>query len=108
MDQKQIDEYKKHLEKERIILMAEISQNEKPVSFGMDTEDPDEGTDRSEAVGDQLAVAEDLKNRLADIDSALEKIRTGKYGFCEKCGKPIEKEVLDIDPESRFCKRDKS
>jgi DnaK suppressor protein len=107
MDQKQLEGYKKQLEKERAILMMEIAQNEKPANFGSDTEDPDEGTDRSEAVGDQLAVAEDLKARLADIDTALEKIRTGKYGICEKCDKPIEKEILDIDPESRFCKRHK-
>jgi len=34
----------------------------------------------------------------------LGKIQTGTYGICEKCGKPIEHEILAIDPESRFCK----
>ena len=26
---------------------------------------------------------------------------------CEKCGEQIEEEILNIDPESRFCKKDK-
>ena len=104
METKQVEEYKKRLEKERILLMAEIKQNEKPVDFGNDVDHLDEETDESEEVGNQLAVAQDLKNRLDDIDVALGKIYAGKYGVCEKCGGPIEKEILDIDPESRLCK----
>jgi len=108
MDQTQIDGYKRRLEKERMLIAREIKNNESPIDVGADTEDPDEETDKSEILGDQIAVAEDLKRRLADVDVALEKIRKGTYGICEKCGKPIEKEILDIDPESRLCKRDKS
>jgi DnaK suppressor protein len=107
MEQKQIAEYKDKLEKEKRLLLVEIRNNEKPVDVGADTEDPDEETDKSELMGDQLAVANDLRTRLTDIDAALEKIRIGKYGICEKCDKPIEKEILDIDPESRFCKHHK-
>jgi RNA polymerase-binding transcription factor DksA len=58
-------------------------------------------------VSTQLAIAGDLKNRMDDINNALQKIGTGKYGICEKCGEPIEEEILNIDPESRFCKKDK-
>jgi RNA polymerase-binding transcription factor DksA len=58
-------------------------------------------------VGNQLAIAQDLKLRLDDIEAALEKIREGKYGICEKGGEEIEEEVLDIDPESRLCKNHK-
>jgi len=41
--------------------------------------------------------------RLNEIDIALGKIQNGTYGVCEKCGVPIEPEILSIDPESRFC-----
>ena len=109
MENKLIDEYKKRLEKERDLLMKEIKQAEKPQSFGHDTENPDEETDESEEFGNQLAVATDLKNRLGEIDIALSKIYAGKnYGICEQCGKPIEKNILDVDPESRLCKHCKS
>lgn len=104
MEKPDIEAYKKRLEAERKLLLAEIAQNEKPVDLGTDTEDPDEETDKSEEMGNQLAVAQDLKYRLDEIDVALSKIQTGKYGICESCGKPIEKNVLDVDPESRLCK----
>lgn len=104
-----IAEYKKRLEKERALLMAEIKQSEKPqISETIERQDPDDGSDESEEVGNQLAIAHDLKNRLDEIDIALGKIYAGTYGNCEKCGKPIEKEILDIDPESRLCKHCKS
>jgi RNA polymerase-binding transcription factor DksA len=104
METTQIEEYKKRLEKERTLLLAEIKQNERPTDFGSDTENPDEETDESEEFGNQLAIAQDLKNRLDEIDAALGKIYAGNYGICEKCGKPIGREVLDVIPESRLCK----
>jgi DnaK suppressor protein len=107
MDKQKLEGYKKKLEAERKLLVSEIKQSEKPVDVGNDLEDPSEETDKSEQLGDQLAIAGDLKNRLSEVDLALEKIHNGKYGTCEKCGKPIESEILDIDPESRFCKNDK-
>jgi len=33
----------------------------------------------------------------------LEKIKKGKYGICEKCGKKIPEERLKAFPEARFC-----
>ena len=108
METKKLDEYGKRLERERILLLAEIKRNEKPTDFGSDTDHLDEETDESEEFGNQLAVANDLKTRLGDIDIALGKIRSHDYGLCEECGKAIEFAVLDIDPESRFCKHCKS
>lgn len=108
MDTHRLQEYKKKLEKERGLLFLEIGQNETPKSFGNDPEDPDEETDKSEEFGNQLAVAQDLKNRLSEVDIALGKIQTGNYGVCEACGKPIGAEILDVDPESRFCKHCKA
>jgi DnaK suppressor protein len=104
MEKQKVDEYKKRLETERRLLLAEITQDEKPVDLGADTEDPDEETDKSEEMGNRLAAAQDLKYRLDEIDVALSKIQNGKYGICENCEKPIEASVLDVDPESRLCK----
>jgi RNA polymerase-binding transcription factor DksA len=41
---------------------------------------------------------------LRDINLALEKIKKGNYGICEKCGKEIEIDRLEAIPEARFCK----
>lgn len=107
MIDEQLKEYKTKLEKERAMLLAEIKQTEVQPEFGSDVDHFDEEADEAEEVGNQLAVGQDLKNRLAEIDIALGKIQSGGYGICEKCGKNIEKEILDIDPESRYCKEDK-
>jgi len=104
MNQDQLKEYKTKLEKERTIIAAEIARDEKPVDFGSDIDHGDEDSDKSEEVGDQLAAARSLKDRLNEIGIALGKIQNGVYGVCEKCGKAIEHEILAIDPESRFCK----
>ena len=107
MTQEKLNGYKRKLEQERVLILAEIEQNEKPVDFGSDIDHFDEKTDQTEEMADQLGVAQDLKLRLDDIDVALAKIQNGNYGICEKCGKEIEDEILEIDPESRLCKNDK-
>ncbi len=111
MDEIQLEAYKQKLEKERTLLLNEIKQFERPTDFGHDTESPDEETDATEALGNQLAMANDLKIRLDEIDIALGKIyagRSGKYGVCEKCERAIGRDVTDAAPESRLCKRCKS
>lgn len=104
MNQETIQTYKIKLETERRLILEEIKKAEKPVDFGSDVEHYEDEADEAESVGNQLAIAQGLKARLDDIEVALAKIVEGKYGICEKCGKPIETEILDIDPESRLCK----
>jgi len=50
-----------------------------------------------EAIGSQ-----DLK-RLRMIDSALTRIKQGKYGLCMKCGKKIPRERLEAIPYALMC-----
>ncbi len=108
MNQEKIKEYKEALEKERLLCVSEIKQNETPVDFGSEPDDESDESDKTEDFGNRLAVINDLKNRLNEIDSALEKIRSEKYGLCEKCSEKIESSILDIDPESRYCKNCKT
>lgn len=63
----------------------------------------EEGADEVEEYSVLLSVKESLEKKLANIEKALEKIKKGKYGFCEKCGKEISKEKLKACPETRFC-----
>jgi RNA polymerase-binding transcription factor DksA len=41
-----------------------------------------------------------------DIERALRKLATGRYGTCEACGEPIAEERLEMLPATRFCVRD--
>ena len=58
----------------------------------------------SEEYGKQLSIAQILKGRLIAINKALWKFKKKKYGICEKCGKKIEPELLNLVLESELCK----
>lgn len=99
---------KKRLEKEQADIIAEMNHLEEPeaVDMGDDKADPaGEEADKMEELETDTAINVDLKGRLDVVKATLFKIEHGKFGFCEKCGAEIEKDVLDVDPESRWCKQ---
>lgn len=102
--QKDLEKFKNKLEEEKKSIVSKLKRLTKIPEFGSDVDSFDEETDESEEYGNQLAVAQDFKNRMTDIESALIKIEKGKYGICEKCKKEISLELLEVNPESRLCK----
>jgi DnaK suppressor protein len=48
------------------------------------------------------AVAQGLRNRLAAIDRAEERLRTGTYGVSVRSGVPIPDERLEADPAAEL------
>ena len=44
-----------------------------------------------------------LQERLRKIDDALDRVMSGSYGHCSKCGRWIEDTNLDFDPAIAFC-----
>lgn len=48
-------------------------------------------------------LANDQKQRLAEIDKVLARIAAGKYGICDSCGKPIAPERLEAMPIATLC-----
>jgi RNA polymerase-binding protein DksA len=79
------------------------SEDFKEIVEGMDPKDlvdiASDDIDRKmiEAIG-----AQELK-RLKLIDSALTRIRQGKYGLCMKCGKKIPHDRLEAIPYALMC-----
>lgn len=104
MDQSKIDGYKTKLEKQRAELMKALKEDEKPEDFGSDIDSLEEEASESEAADNRMAAGAGLKERINEIDMALNKILVGKFGLCEKCGNQIEEEVLRVSPESQLCK----
>lgn len=64
----------------------------------------EKGADEVEEFASLLPLKESLEKKLNEISIALEKIKKGKYGICEKCQKEIEKERLELFPEAKYCK----
>jgi RNA polymerase-binding protein DksA len=49
------------------------------------------------------ALLRQARERLADLDRALEQLGEGTYGICESCGEPIAPERLAARPAARTC-----
>ncbi len=104
MDIQLLEKFKNQLVRLKGFLMDRVKNLQKVPEFGNDVDSGDEETDETEEFGTQLSIAQNYKEKLADIDTALDKIKKHKYGICERCGKPISKDVLEAAPESKFCK----
>lgn len=98
-----ITELKTRLLGEKARLEHEI-KDLSAADFGDDTDHGEEEAEEDEQIANNLGVATDFTERINDIDSALRKIADGTYGKCERCGKDIEPELLEVNPESRLCK----
>jgi len=107
VDKQNLENLKNKLEEEKIDLENEIEKLKVAPDFGDDVDSGEEESDESAATDNQMSMMETFKERLANVETALEKMQNDKYGICEKCGEEISMQVLEVDPESRLCKTDK-
>lgn len=49
------------------------------------------------------AIQTQVDRRLIQIKKALTRLRIGKYGVCEKCGRMIDTDRLMVMPETTLC-----
>jgi DnaK suppressor protein len=113
-----LQKLKQKLEKEKIIIEEElkkIARKDEKLPDDWDTIFPkydggkssgsalEEAADEVEEYETLLPIEYILETELRDINSALEKIKKGKYGKCEKCQKEIPISRLKVSPEARFC-----
>lgn len=101
------DKIEKSLLKQQQEVEAEIKSLEQddPVnSLGM-AESSEPGTDSwvADTHGRVMAMKESLKNLLSRIKNQLAALKSGKYGKCTSCGKPIEPERLKAMPTANLC-----
>jgi DnaK suppressor protein len=50
-----------------------------------------------------VALLDQARRRLADVEAAQARRETGDYGICEACGRPIAPERLAARPAARTC-----
>lgn len=100
----QLEMFRGKLEASRAEVERQLAHIGDNVSFGRETEDPEEETDEAEEISNRLGIQAALQDQLSRITAALGKITAGTYGFCERCKGPIELEILAVDPESTLCR----
>jgi len=104
---------KEKLEKDKISIKSSLkgfARKDKKLPGDWDTRFPkfnggnlEESADEVEEYEALLPIEFSLEKRLKDINLALEKIKKGAYGKCEKCGKEISWERLKVYPEAKIC-----
>ncbi len=105
MDIQFLKKFKNQLISLKNFLENRVKKLQKIPDFGDDIDSGDEETDETEEFSTQLSIAQNYKEKLVDVDVALGKIKKHEYGICEKCEKKISTDVLEVVPESRFCKK---
>ena len=108
LSKKFIEMQAKKLQEEKIKIIKQIEELKKDDPFN----DPDHVSDNA-AVDtdvreqDYHAILEaqinQLKKRSKNIDSALQKISKGRYGYCDKCSQAIPTARLQLVPEAQYC-----
>jgi len=112
---KELDELRQRLEAERAELQEQLttieeasfatSQSDISGEVSFDEENADAGTFTFERERD-LSIENNVRDLLAKIDRALQRMDANTYGLCDRCGKPIEKARIKALPYVDLCIKD--
>jgi DnaK suppressor protein len=97
------------LESERKRLIEEMAQSQTTASSADERREGSPFGKREEEATETLELEKrlTLENRirqeLAKVEHALEKIENGTYGLCDNCGKPIPPQRLEALPQANLC-----
>lgn len=98
-------ELRKYLENERNRLSDELQKKTSPE---LDTQRSPYGKREAASMGSSelekgQSMVRRLKEQLAEVEHALEKLDDGTYGICDNCGKSIPPERLEAIPQTSLC-----
>lgn len=90
------------LESERESLRAQLAE----LGYGSKLDYDPNFADSSQVTaerGENEALVNKLVKGLQEVEHALEKLGTDRFGLCENCGRPIAAARLEARPEARLC-----
>ncbi len=92
------------LDSERADLERQLTELEKDGSAAPDFDEnfADSGQVAAEQ-GENLTLAANFRDQLAQVQAAMARLDAGTYGSCETCSKPIGEDRLEAMPAARFC-----
>ena len=113
-----ISYFKAKLEKEKKLLINELSgistpRAENPENWdeketeeaGSERADSNLVADKQEDIEERHAVSNELEIRLKEVNDALGRIEKGDYGICSVGWEEIENERLEANPAATTCKK---
>lgn len=88
---------------EREQTIAELMRLREDLKSGFELDDVDDAAPDLVERDKMQALIFSLERRVESIDHAIAQAQTIGYGICERCGKEIEPERLEIFPETTLC-----
>jgi DnaK suppressor protein len=107
-----VDRFRKRLEAERERLQEMIDDYARELEEARMTESssdrsPDPGNAEASSMkveyAKELSLEQNTLELLGKVEHALSRMDSGGYGICERCGKAIPMERLDVLPYSTLC-----
>ena len=98
-----LEERRDELQSEYDTTLAEIAELQKERvgdSAGDDTADAGTKTFEREQ---EITLANNLLERITQVERAIDRLEDGHYGWCEKCGNAIPVERLAAFPSATLC-----
>jgi DnaK suppressor protein len=80
--------------------IAELQRDRLTDSAGDDQADTGTKTFEREQ---EITLANNVRERMGQVERALDRLDDGQYGWCEKCGNPIPVERLAAFPSATLC-----
>ena len=101
-----LDEYRKLLETQRSAIQQRMDQESKSLRAYSDP-NPDllDAATKTSVQERRVGWINYLKGRQNQINEAMQRLDTGKFGVCTRCGKFIEIDRLKVKPYARYCVR---
>lgn len=90
------------LEAERQRILTELQSLREAIKVEVDP-DLEEGDPDLYEREKNLALVAALERELVSIETALRALNCGTYGICERCGRPISPERLEVRPGATLC-----
>ncbi len=105
MEERRIAEIREHLLQMRSEMIREIQQaREASRQIGGDgVADIGDMSVATYARDVLLNLSDHQRQRIRDIDAAIDRLDAGEYGVCQRCEEEIEPRRLEVRPFSRYC-----
>ncbi len=104
LNEQQLKLLEEKLIAEKSRLEAQIKNLSDHPDFGSDVDHLEEEADETEETANILGTKNVLQKQLQNVNAAIDKIGSDKFGICEKCGEEIDFQLLEADPESKLCR----
>lgn len=105
MDEQQRKEAREKLVKMRHEVMRDVQESSEAYrELGQDGV-PDIGDMSSNTYSRDvlLNLSENQRQKIRDIDAAIDRLDTDEYGICARCGEEIAARRMEVRPFSRYC-----